>query len=229
MYFQVKLSNKWRALPKLILCLLLIVLAVLGNSCSSNIAISDYTGNVSIKVVGKQRSDHGSACLPFATEEELFSAADYIFSGKITRIQNIEIDCNGVKLYKSLIKMSVDQFLKGDYDTTDITVMAGPVGGNRSGADLLDGLKKGDYGIFMAEAVAVDTYYEENNCTWNVAELCQAMFADDDRFGFIKESGTNAECRTSKSAYSSLTSYEWESVIEYTEKMISQNELEDYK
>ncbi len=214
---------KWSAAACLCLAVAIAVVTPSLMGRSGQLPISRYSGNVSIQYTHKAKFDKPTEnMMPYYTEDELFQMADCIFSGKIEKIQNIEIDFDGERVYKSLITILPDRFYKGDSKQASITVLAAPIDRYRevTDEDLLSTLKEGEYGVFLANAVAVGTVLSDNNCSFDASEICDARFIDSTRFAFIRsEDAVTRYCDTisptDSPVFSSLKETDWDSVVEY--------------
>ena len=215
-------------------CFLMVcVLGFLLVSCSSKISIVDYMGDVRIQYTHKRNFERADELLPYWTEDEIFGNADLIFSGTVRKIRNIEINYAGRKIYKSLIEIQVDQLYCGSDFKTYYTVMAAPIGRYPYVEDeeLLCELKKGIYGIFIADAVPNGTYLTENGCTFDASEVCDAQFSDGVRFGFIRQKRGEAVCcdtlchklNQESKVFTSLSCYDWDSIVQYVRLMTGHN------
>ena len=189
---------------------------------SSIINIESNVGNISLRYVSKWevKNDKNNAdILPYFTESELFNNAEYVFSGTIESIKQIEMDFDGTKVYKSLITVTVDEKYKGDCPDT-IVIMGAPIGiWESSNNDLLYSLEKETYGIFMTDAVLQGEMLSENNCSFDASQICNARIGDGVRFGFIK--GENDSVLYDKQAYPTLDANTWNNAVEYVKKMLN--------
>ena len=189
---------------------------------SSFINIESNVGNISLRYVPKweiRDGENNSDLLPYFTEFELFNNAEYIFSGTIESIKQIEMNFDGTRVYKSLITVTVDEKYKGDCPDT-IVIMGAPIGiWESTNNDLLYSLEKETYGIFMTDAVLQGEMLSENNCSFDASQICNARIGDGVRFGFIK--GENDSIIYDKQAYPTLDKDTWNDAVEYVKKMVS--------
>lgn len=210
------------------LILTIIALVLILSSCSSSINVTDCNGNVSIRYTNKSSFDTGADLLPYLSENELFEQADYIFSGVITDIKNIDIDFDGKHTYKSLLSIRIDELYKGDYVDLELTVLAPPISRSyrTEDQDLLQALEKGSIGLFMVSAVSDGTYLSDNGCSFDASEICDSKLSDGLRFGFLRNNDDSIECcdtlsNSDTKVFGSLKQYNWDSLIEYVSNMLS--------
>ncbi len=220
-------KKRWLTIGSLAACFCLVlslsIIIPYAINSSSQIPISNYNGNISIKYTNKSNFDKLTGdLLVFYTEQELFENTDCVFSGTIDTIKNIEINYDGNRVYKSLITIKTDKFYKGNIQKSTVTVLSAPISRKISTTDteLLSTLKEGEYGVFLANTVAKGTVYSESDCSFDASEICDAVFFDGVRFGFIKNADAMVRCcdtisPSNTSVFTSLTQYNWESVISY--------------
>ncbi len=222
---------KWSGITAACICLVLSIAFIIPTMLdrSAQIPIDNYTGNVSLSYTSKTKFPlSANDMLVYYSEQELFENTDCVFSGYIDSIRNIEIDYDGKSVYKSLISITLDTVYQGDVAGSALTILAAPISSQRMATDeeLLSTLKEGEYGIFLVNEVATGTYFSENNCSFDASEICDAVFIDGVRFGFIQSEDADARCCDTLSlsdpaVFTSLGQYDWDSVVRYIEMQCS--------
>lgn len=228
-----KVRLKWIK-PMLVagLIMFIFVIGILASSLAyPQIDLINSSEKTSVRYVPKWIVKETDSLVPYYTEQELFEQADYIFSGTIDEIKQIEINFDGKKVYKSLISITVNEKFKGDCQDK-IQIMAAAIGVYESTNNkLLYELNEGAYGVFMATKVTQDEIMMENECQFNASEICDAQFEDGFRFGFIKDEKTNLGicCDTiaqrsdkTDNVFTSLENYKWPDIIAYILKSLNE-------
>lgn len=192
---------------------------------TARIPLRTAQGNVTACYVMNKRFLTSESCWTWLTEEEIFDGADLIFSGKITKLRRVKLNFDGFTAYHTLLTVRLDRTYCGYVAGDTVTVFAPEQYANASTSDgsLLNTLRAGDYGIFLTSSVRTGDRYEQNGCSFDRAELCDATIGDTFRFGFIREAGKDARCCDTvngSNVYASLTSYDWDSVVAYVERML---------
>lgn len=203
---------------------------ITSNLAYPQIDLINSSEGISVRYIPKWVVKETDSLVPYYTEQELFNRSDYIFSGTIDEIKQVEIDFDGKKVYKSLIFITVDEKFKGDCPD-QIQVMATAIGIYESTNNkLLYELNEGAYGVFMATEVTQGEMMMENDCQFDASEICDAQFEDGFRFGFIKDEKTDMGicCDTivkrsdkTDNVFTSLESYKWPDIIAYILKSLN--------
>lgn len=199
---------------------LTVLIPLFGNN---QIPLPHATGNISARIVREPLDFLSSQSdLVWFTEEELFALPTVIFKGTIERIDNIEIDFNGVKNYHAIAHIKIDKVYRGDLDIgqTITTLLPCPISEGMwvSETEVISSIRVGSTGIFMPTLYDDSFYYQQNGATLILTDLAPYGFSDGQRFAFIDNSD---EIIYDHFAYESLSSVKSLEDIEiYLNKMI---------
>lgn len=209
------------AIIAIILCIT--VSAICYRIIYPELQLEAVSGNISAKYIPKLFvKTENAGIYPDYSETELFDNADYVFSGQIKNIRTIKINYDKTTVYKSLITIDVDKAYKGAPSET-LVIYAPPIGMSTTpGHEFLHTLKKNDYGIFLANAVHDGDTFTVSGCSFNGGSICDAMFADGDRFGFIRDDDDaviRPDAESENKLFPSLTDHSWSAVEQYVSEM----------
>lgn len=143
------------------------------------------------------------------SEEELFTYFDTaVFRGTVTEISNVEIDFNGAREYRALVKILVENVYRGKCTAGDtVTVMAPcPIGTNTwvEDTDVISNLRVGMCGIFMPIIYDEESVWSQNEASIRLQEICAYGFADGMRYAFL-ETGPDGAVTFARDSYESIS------------------------
>jgi len=132
--------------------------------------------------------------LIWLSQEDIFNKWNTaIFSGTVTKLDNIVISFNGDKEYRAIAEISVDKLYRGDIDKGDTVsvLLPCPIGRGimMTGTEIISQLTVGTYGIFMPIEYDASSYREQNGFTLKLQDVAPYGFADGMRFAFIETTG----------------------------------------
>ena len=125
------------------------------------------------------------------TEEEMFSREKmYVFRGKVSGLENITIDFNGVKEVRCIATIVLDDVYQGDIIAGEQITMLLPcaidvVGSAVEDTDVITHLECGMEGIFMPWVYDDGSYREENGAKLMLRDLASCGLADGMRWVFL--------------------------------------------
>lgn len=209
-------KRRWIRWAALAACFALIVtggIAVLLHSGAldpqiSPIILSERSSGVKVEYTLNPRDTTSEACLVWLELEEIFSPQTTIFRGRVSRIDNIELDFNGRKSYRAIVSICVDEVLQGDVKAGEIVRVLAPCPINngevtQSATDVIAQLCEGMEGIFMPKAYNEDSFWEENGATLYLCDVAPYGFWDGMRWAFLD---TDAGLVFEKNVYKEIAS-----------------------
>jgi hypothetical protein len=131
------------------------------------------------------------ADLMWLSQEDIFNKWNTaIFSGTVTKLDNIVIDFNGDKSYRAIAEIRVDKIYRGDINKGDTVsvLLPCPIGEGikMTGTEIISQLTVGSYGIFMPIEYDESAYWEQNAYTLKLQDVAPYGLADGMRFAFIE-------------------------------------------
>lgn len=181
---------------------------------------SDQVSVRYIKQLPEKISLSNESLLYNYTETELFERADYVFEGRVRKIDLIQVSFQDVKEYRTLITFQSLNLIKGTYKKSEIVIMS-PVHLKKNvwveDSELLSKLKVGTEGIFLVKGVSTQSIWEENNASLSLSEICDGIFEDGVRIGMLRK---GKMVLYDESVFSSLQSDYWVAAKEYARKMV---------
>ena len=185
-----------RSVLALAACLALVVAVIIPiqNNIRSRIPLSEASSGVTIRYANSaDRMYPSSGALVPLTEDELFTHFDTaIFAGTVTELNNIVVDCNGMKSYWAIAKIEVSKVYRGIINPGDtVSVrMDFPILDTQFAEDTetLSHLRTGMTGIFMPMIYDSTSTYEHNGATLALKDIADFGFADGVRFAFLETS-----------------------------------------
>ena len=187
-------TKKWLIPVAACLALLVAVSIPILHNMRTRIPLSGASSGVTVRYANLSGNVYQTAgvLIPL-TEEELFTYFDTaIFAGTVKELNDIVVDCNGMKSYWSLAKIEVSKVYRGDIDPGDtVSVrMDFPVIDTQPAEDMdtLAQLRVGMRGIFMPMIYDSTSTYEHNGATLALKDIADFGFADGVRFAFLETS-----------------------------------------
>lgn len=150
---------------------------------SSNVKVEYYNGDVS-----KMTDAHSLAY--FYSAEEAFAKAEAVLRGTVTDIRNIEINSNGIKEYRALATVTVENVYRGSCKAGDVVTIMLPCpiseGQWVEDTDVVAQMSVGKGGIFLLKEYGEDDYYKANNCALLLSDVADYGFFDGVQFAFVE-------------------------------------------
>ncbi|AEV68489.1 hypothetical protein [Acetivibrio clariflavus] len=155
--------------------------------------VSNTPKRASFKTVESVPGNISSAknSLVWHSEEELFSVwRTVIFKGTVTGIQNIEIDFNGDKEYRSIAEIEVEKVYRGNIKLGDnlSVLLPCPISINLKveDTDIISQIKVGTTGIFMPMEYNESSIWEQKGAVLMLKDVADYGFADGRRYAFLE-------------------------------------------
>jgi hypothetical protein len=131
------------------------------------------------------------ADLIWLSQEDIFNKWNTaIFSGTVTKLNNIVISFKSDKSYRAIAEVKVDKIYRGAIDKGDTVsvLLPCPIGGGimMTGTEIISQLTVGTYGIFMPIEYDASAYWEQNGYTLKLQDVAPYGLADGMRFSFIE-------------------------------------------
>lgn len=131
------------------------------------------------------------ADLMWLSQEDIFNKWNTaIFSGTVTKLNNIVINFNGDKSYRAIAEIKVDKIYRGAIDKGDTVslLLPCPIGGGirMTGTEIISQLTVGSTGIFMPIEYDGSAYWEQNGYALKLQDVAPFGLADGMRFAFIE-------------------------------------------
>lgn len=150
---------------------------------STNVKVQYYDGEIA-------KVSSYSDTMNFSPKE-IFSMTETAFKGTVTDIQNIQIDCNGIKEYRSIATITVEKTYRGSCAENDVVTIMLPCPITKDSfwvedTDVVAQMKVGTSGIFLLKEYGSDDYYRANNCELLLSDIANYGFYDGHRFAFIE-------------------------------------------
>lgn len=187
------LKKTWLKIATFAACFALIlgIGITLAYNQGDTIKLTDASNKVSVKYVKNAPAISTAHSLVELSEKELFSEYDTaIFKGTILKVDNIKMDLNGQKEYRSIAQIKVEKVYRGDCKTEETLsiLLPYPI---RSGVwvedtETVSAMKVGVTGIFMPTKYTENSYYEANGAKLALKDIADYGFADGERYAFLK-------------------------------------------
>ncbi len=204
-------------------CTLFLILLMFSNNNKSDFKLPNSIGKVSVKYVKNHPNFKVNADLEWLTEEELFKKYNTeIYAGTVIDIKNIEINFNGYKDYKAIVKIKIDKNYRGSKNVGDVVSVLLPCPIDKNiwveDTDVISKLRVGTKGIFMPTKYDDNSYIEMNGATVYYLDIVEYGFVDGVRYAFLEtENGIVYE----RNAYESIkNANSLDEIEEYIKKMI---------
>ncbi|ETA79188.1 hypothetical protein [Youngiibacter fragilis] len=131
------------------------------------------------------------ADLMWLSQEDIFNKWNTaIFSGTVTKLNNIVISFKGDKAYRAIAEIKVDNIFRGAIDKGDTVsvLLPCPISGGMlmTGTEIISQLTLGSTGIFMPIEYDGSAYWEQNGYTLKLQDVAPYGLADGMRFAFLK-------------------------------------------
>lgn len=150
---------------------------------SFNVKVEYYNGDVS-----KMTDAHSLAY--FYSAEEAFAKAEAVLRGTVTDIRNIEINSNGIKEYRALATVTVENVYLGSCKAGDVVTIMLPCpiseGQWVEDTDVVAQMSVGKGGIFLLKEYGNDDYYSANNSKLLLSDVADYGFSDGVQFAFVE-------------------------------------------
>ena len=187
-------TKKW-LIPVVASLALLVAFSIpILHNMRSRIPLSGASSGVTVRYANLSGDAYqtSSVLIPL-TEDELFTFFDTaIFGGTVVELNNIVVDCNGMKSYWCIAKIEVSKAYRGDINPGDtVSVrMDFPIINTQSAEDMdtLSQLRVGMRGLFMPVIYDNTSMYEHNGATLALKDIADFGFADGVRFAFLETS-----------------------------------------
>lgn len=191
------------------------------------IPMEQTDGNVSARYVPVQLVDKEiTCCFPIHTEEELFDAADYVFSGTVVKIDHVRFDIDGQTLFRSIVTIRADRYYQGDGPDV-VRVWTYPIVPDSKSCNFLwNELTPQRYGVFLCKARSTDQKLVYGGHAIDLSNLVDAVLINPCEFGFLKdeEGGRGICCRAPHgnppTALESMNGCAWDEILAYIEAMV---------
>ena len=191
---------------------------------NSLINLTESSDGVTVRYVEGVTNDMSSDQLFPLTEQELFTHFyTDIFMGEVTDVQNIQIDFNGVKMYRALAQISIEKVYRGENLTgKTVTVLLPCAIGTEekmTDADTLANMQVGLHGIFMITPYDTSSFIETNGVRLALLDIADYGFPDGVRYAFLE---TEEGLIFDRQSYSTIARAENLSQVEaYIEDMLA--------
>lgn len=182
--------KSWGAMAACLALLLAVSIPTLNNQ-KNKITLSEASHNVAVKYTDNVPEINSEHSLIYLTEEQLFTHFDtVIFKGIVSSIENIELNFNGDKNYRALVKITVEEVIRGDIEANDSlsVLLPCPIGSDVMMTDIetISELKVGMTGIFMPMIYDEGSTWEQNGATLALKDIADYGFADGERYAFLE-------------------------------------------
>lgn len=208
-YKKVGKKHSWTRWVASAACLALIIAVAVSivDQVQNQIKLSDNSSNVTVRYTSKPFFMQSSSSLIFLTEEELFTHCDtVIFKGRISNLNNIELNFNGDKNYRAIAEIEVEMVYRGSCNVGDTVSVLLPCpimeGFWVEDTDTVSSMQAGMTGIFMPMIYDDTSIQEQNGARLALKDIADYGFADGVRYAFLE---TENGLVFSRSSYESIS------------------------
>ena len=193
----------------------------------NSFTLSRSSSNIQVSYVNELPDmPQTEANLIWLTENELINQGNTsIFYGTVQSIKNIEIDFNGIKVYRTLSTIRVDKIYRGSCEQGDIISILLPVTITENAYvednSVIYAMREGMSGIFMPyqfDMVDEYSYQTTNGLTLYYLDIAQYGFLDGERYAFLETDNGLLFARTAYTSINTATSIE--EIEQYIDEMI---------
>lgn len=185
-------------------CLVLAVLCLVPLFRGGTVKLPHSTGSVSVRVVGDPDLP-GRAPMTWETAEEqaLFDGADAVFSGRVQKLETLELEVGGELSYRSRAAVLVDRAWKGEAHAGETVSILLPyaVHGESGETEIINRLAEGTKALFLAQTYTEEDVLSNDKGTLALMDLA-AYGLRDDRHLILR--GENGEAVCCPGTYPSL-------------------------
>ena len=185
-------------------CLVLAVLCISTLFRGGAVKLPHSTGSVSVRVVGNPDLP---VRVPMtweeAEEQALFDEADAVFSGRVQKLETLELDVGGELTYRSRVTVLVDRTWKGEAAAGETVSLLLPyaVHGESGETEIINRLSEGMKALFLAQTHTEEDVLSNDKGTLALMDTA-AYGLKDDRYLILR--GAEGEAVLCPGAYPSL-------------------------
>lgn len=185
-------------------CLVLAVLCISTLFRGGAVKLPHSTGSVSVRVVGNPDLP---VRVPMtweeAEEQALFDEADAVFSGRVQKLETLELDVGGELTYRSRVTVLVDRTWKGEAAAGEMVSLLLPyaVHGESGETEIINRLSEGMKALFLAQTHTEEDVLSNDKGTLALMDTA-AYGLKDDRYLILR--GAEGEAVLCPGAYPSL-------------------------
>lgn len=185
-------------------CLVLAVLCISTLFRGGAVKLPHSTGSVSVRVVGNPDLP---VRVPMtweeAEEQALFDEADAVFSGRVQKLETLELDVGGELTYRSRVTVLVDRTWKGEAAAGEMVSLLLPyaVHGESGETEIINRLSEGTKALFLAQTHTEEDVLSNDKGTLALMDTA-AYGLKDDRYLILR--GAEGEAVLCPGAYPSL-------------------------
>ena len=185
-------------------CLVLAVLCLVPLFRGGTVKLPHSTGSVSVRVVGNPDLPvRAPMTWETAEEQALFDGADAVFSGRVQKLETLELEVGGELSYRSRAAVLVDRVWKGEAHAGETVSILLPyaVHGESGETEIINRLAEGTKALFLAQTYTEEDVLSNDEGTLALMDLA-AYGLRDDRHLILR--GENGEAVCCPGTYPSL-------------------------